>query len=520
LDESARAPLAKSTTGESRTDLGRRWRAHATLAFALVLGLGLARHEMWRDELQAWTLVRASPSLPALFANLRYEGHPPLWHLLLFPLVHAGLPPAAMQALHGIVATLGVAAFLAWAPLPFALRAAFVASYLPLFEYGVVSRNYALALPLVWGICRLWGGRGTAADAQGGARRWVLLGAALALLAQANPYAWLLAAALAGTFLVEGIADRERRGRLARDLPAAGTGAALALVGLGFAVWRMLPPADSLYARGVHVWFLPRALRAAGTVAAAYLPLPDPRAGTPWNSALVYRVAPLPLAVLALIGLLLAFLLLRTRAARLLFVLGTVALLGFTYVEYIGFARHHGHHVVLLLACCWLDAAAMPEGPRRARLALVGFVLAVHLATGAWLYGADLRRPFSGAKTVAARLRQPPLAGLPPVGTPDVVLPAVGGYLGQPLLSLESGAAVEFMRWRADTPPTLAPPAVCARLLSLAHEHGGPLAFVAPPRTLPPEGCPGLDATRIDGFGPRPLVPSEWLGTWRVDTVR
>ncbi|HXT22188.1 MAG TPA: hypothetical protein VN923_15650, partial [Thermoanaerobaculia bacterium] len=92
---------------------------------------------MWRDELQAWMLARVSASPAALFANLRYEGHPALWHLLLWPLAHMTARPEAMQALHFVVAGLGVAAWLAWAPFPLPLRGLFALSYLPLFEYGV-----------------------------------------------------------------------------------------------------------------------------------------------------------------------------------------------------------------------------------------------------------------------------------------------------------------------------------------------------------------------------------------------
>jgi len=44
--------------------------------FALLLGAGLANHEMWRDELQAWMLARVSATPATLLAKLRYEGHP------------------------------------------------------------------------------------------------------------------------------------------------------------------------------------------------------------------------------------------------------------------------------------------------------------------------------------------------------------------------------------------------------------------------------------------------------------
>src|SRR5215469_18650132 len=55
-----------------------------TMFFLLGANL-LLHHEMWRDEIQDWLLARDSNSVPRLFANLKYEGHPGLWYLLLMP---------------------------------------------------------------------------------------------------------------------------------------------------------------------------------------------------------------------------------------------------------------------------------------------------------------------------------------------------------------------------------------------------------------------------------------------------
>jgi hypothetical protein len=39
---------------------------------------------MWLDELQAWLIARDSSSVIDLFKNLKYEGHPGLWHICLY----------------------------------------------------------------------------------------------------------------------------------------------------------------------------------------------------------------------------------------------------------------------------------------------------------------------------------------------------------------------------------------------------------------------------------------------------
>src|ERR1700677_3760207 len=71
-----------------------------TGVFFLIVLFGLIHHEMWRDELQAWLLARDSHSVFELLKNMRYDGHPPLWHFFLFLITRFTHNPVYMQALH------------------------------------------------------------------------------------------------------------------------------------------------------------------------------------------------------------------------------------------------------------------------------------------------------------------------------------------------------------------------------------------------------------------------------------
>src|SRR5689334_12634149 len=84
----------------------------ALALYAALLAIGIAHHEIWRDEAQAWLLARDSGTPLALLHAMRYEGHPPIWHLLLWLLSRATSAPLAMQVLHGLIALLGAALFL------------------------------------------------------------------------------------------------------------------------------------------------------------------------------------------------------------------------------------------------------------------------------------------------------------------------------------------------------------------------------------------------------------------------
>ena len=133
----------------------RAWASRLKPAHGLVLLIALqlwliVAHSPWRDELQAYLLVRDSVGLPGLFANLHYEGHPSLWYLLLGAAEAVFRSPYALTALQ-IAIALGTTT-LVWlrAPFPAWLKLLILAGYFPLFEYGVIARSYGLGALLLF----------------------------------------------------------------------------------------------------------------------------------------------------------------------------------------------------------------------------------------------------------------------------------------------------------------------------------------------------------------------------------
>ena len=53
--------------------------------------IGAARHEIWYDEAQAWNIAKYN-DISGIIDFMKYEGHPPLWHFVLYPFAKAGLP--------------------------------------------------------------------------------------------------------------------------------------------------------------------------------------------------------------------------------------------------------------------------------------------------------------------------------------------------------------------------------------------------------------------------------------------
>lgn len=80
--------------------------AWPVLAFFALGLITLLRHEMWCDEFQGWLIARNSHSLANLFVNLKYEGHPALWYLILYVITRFTHNYFWMQLTHLALATL------------------------------------------------------------------------------------------------------------------------------------------------------------------------------------------------------------------------------------------------------------------------------------------------------------------------------------------------------------------------------------------------------------------------------
>lgn len=117
--------------------------------YALVTLFCLINHEPWRDEAQAWLIVR-DLDLPGIIAQMGYEGTPALWHLLIFPLTRLGLPYQSMLAMHWLIALAAMYLLVFYAPFPRITKALIAFSYYFVFEYSVVARNYAISVLILF----------------------------------------------------------------------------------------------------------------------------------------------------------------------------------------------------------------------------------------------------------------------------------------------------------------------------------------------------------------------------------
>lgn len=117
---------------------------------AVAAALLVPEHEPWFDEVQAWFLARDASPWDILWKYARYEGSPSLWHMLLTIPAKAGAPPMALNCISATLAVAGAALLLFRSPFPPYLRVLLPATYFFFYQYGIVARNYALLMPLLW----------------------------------------------------------------------------------------------------------------------------------------------------------------------------------------------------------------------------------------------------------------------------------------------------------------------------------------------------------------------------------
>lgn len=108
------------------------------------LGMAVV-HEPFFDEAEAWQIARSVTLRTLLLETTHYEGHPPLWHLILMPFAKSGAPYELSLTLVSL-AFMGTAVFLIlrYAPFPRLVRLLLPFTYFFFYQYGVISRVYCV----------------------------------------------------------------------------------------------------------------------------------------------------------------------------------------------------------------------------------------------------------------------------------------------------------------------------------------------------------------------------------------
>lgn len=410
-------------------------------AFALLQGLSIARHEMWRDELQAWGVATGTSGLGALGAALREEGHPPLWYLLLRMVGAAWPDPVAMQVLAWSLGVGAGAVILFCAPASLWLRCCVLLGNYVGYEYTVLARSYTLGLLLLVAALAAY----TTARPRRG-----LAAAMVAGLALTSAFGTALAMALAAAMILDARRGREALPRWRRSAPLGAVGVVAVLSLAATVALRTFADNPGL--------LTDTGLRRRGDLAShgltGLLPVPD-ALDVSWGGALLTHVpGSLRLLLLLLLAGALAWALRGDRPAQVLWTTAFLLCLSLTLLTGASGLRHHGHLYLAVLAALWFArrCGAPPRTGRAGRrcTAAEGIGAAVVLTgliAGVLATVADLRTPFSSAERMAEHLAAALPADAQVVADTDFGTSGVAILLDRPFHRPASGDVGTYVRW-------------------------------------------------------------------------
>ena len=104
-------------------------------------------HEPWFDEAQAWQIAKCASFYDMLFVIPHYEGHPPLWHLILAIPAKLGVPfEIGLKSIGFLLSCTVVYLLIFRSGLPRAVRLVLPFTYFVFYQYGIIVRPYSLMM--------------------------------------------------------------------------------------------------------------------------------------------------------------------------------------------------------------------------------------------------------------------------------------------------------------------------------------------------------------------------------------
>jgi hypothetical protein len=479
------------------------------LAFLIFMHL---HHEMWRDEVHAFSLARIAQSFGELVTgDRRYEGHPPLWFWYLR--VWSFLIPE-VWGLHvaTVVAALGAAVvLLRCAPFPRYLKVMLLLTYDFGFELTVMCRNYVLGWLLLCAFCALYHPLRP---------RPVVMAVVLSLLALTSVYGMVLAVGLVIFLVSENIRLRRQTPPLlvAGVLPRQLVALAIVGAGLAFCAWSVEPMDPNPFSPGWNfsAFEAPAAFtESLRRFVDGLAPLRPDRLDfwfrwfevwQDWPGALPWGASALLVAAIAVLY--------RSWRLLLFFVASVAMMTVVQQARLVGCPRHWAHYFLALLAACWLLRRVEPQRRHLPSLILLVVLCVAQIQGFLVATKVDARAAFSGGKETADFIRRAGMQDLPLVAGPGMAL-TVAVYLHRPFYNMETEEVEETVSFNARR-RNFSLNQFLDKAIAVSREHHGPVTVVLCLYTQLPPVPAGVEA-RLLFTSRAPVVGDERFVVYRLE---
>jgi|AGTN01.2.fsa_nt_gi hypothetical protein len=318
----------------SKTLRGRLFATAILLVYAALILWLTVHHEPWRDEADAWLMVRDN-SFEGLFRIMGYAGTPMLWYLSIWPLVKAGMPYASMNILNACFGIATAAIVLFCAPFGLQIRALILFGYLFSYEYPVIARSYQLSIFLIFSLAALHSRRFD---------RPMLFSSILALLANTNVNGLIIAISIGAVHFASLILRKSEPRYIVKFVIPISLGVILSVV-------QLLPPSDGQFSSAIQFnW---------ETAVVALKESFVPSVAANFNHGIKAEFGGLPVFDWPLIPSLLCvaailFQIRKSRWALCSFGICWLGLFSLIIFKYPGFIRHWGFLFVTAIYALWV----------------------------------------------------------------------------------------------------------------------------------------------------------------------
>jgi len=414
--------------------------------FLAVSIVGILHHEPWRDEIQAWLIALHSHSIAELYNNCLYEGHPMLWHLLLYAVSSISDNIAGMQVLSVCITTTSVFLFYQYSPFSRIQKILFSFGYLTLFQYNIVSRSYGLVLLfsilfLIWFSSQQqnkWG--------------WIIL----FLLANVSASGIVLSLTFISLHLLRNWDNYQFKINIFTLLQKNWGFIFFTFLGILLSAWQILPEKNNTIGGDFSI---SRFIQTWSTIFDAYTwmqywPEINNWSGVFWNqSTTILGVTSILLFVLCCLLLSVNYL------AIFCYTIGTLGIALLLSTTMMISARFIGHFFIVLIASFWIVNSKKKHPTLQInkklvidhidifRTSFLNLVLTCQFATGVWVYAIDIRKSFSKIQEVASFIKHSPHGNLPITGILDYTISPLSYYLAKNIFYVETQSYGNFIKW-------------------------------------------------------------------------
>ncbi len=396
-------------------------------------------HEMWRDEYQAWLISTSSASLSDLFSNIRYEGHPCLWYLVLFGASKISSNVILMQGIHLCIAISTVYLIFRYAPFRTIEKVLLVSGYFFMYEYCIISRNYAISVLIIIILCITF---------QRNRPTGIVQGLLLFALCNTNLYGAFIAGVFFLYILIEIYENRSNSKYLVKSLMPA------AIIAIGFLLlYFQVKPASEMQYNEYYKWnrgfTMDHVLDTIAKLCDVYFPVPTLQVAGSFGKNIITGASFIKSIIAIACVVIASFSLKKNKPLLIAYLAGTIAILGVLYFNTHTSLRHEGFLFLLLVVVMWLFRGMLQSTNNSDTITkkLFLFILVFQFIGGMVAIGKEIAYPFSNLEDAGRFAVKNEYEKADISGIPDYIISPFTAFTHKPVYAAETGTQITFIKW-------------------------------------------------------------------------